>query len=102
MSSAEAPRDNVRPKDYQEKFKARRTYTEYTECVSFLHGTVSVADQHPYSPCEDASKASLKCMDHNEYNRDRCIEFFLAYRECKKEWINKRKEDRQAGRPAPH
>lgn len=39
------------------------------------------------SPCEQAAKASLSCMDRNDYNRDNCMDFFQAYRDCKKAWV---------------
>ncbi|KAG1881262.1 hypothetical protein F4604DRAFT_1578153 [Suillus subluteus] len=46
-------------------------------------------------------KASLSCMDRNDYNRDKCMDFFQAYRDCKKAWLEQRREDRRAGRPTP-
>ncbi|KAG8220940.1 hypothetical protein J3R82DRAFT_2445, partial [Butyriboletus roseoflavus] len=54
-----------------------------------------------YSPCEDASKASLACMDQNGYNRDKCMEYFQAYRDCKRAWLDQRRADRQRGRQTP-
>lgn len=39
------------------------------------------------SPCEHAAKASLSCMDRNDYNRDNCMDYFQAYRDCKKAWV---------------
>ncbi|KIJ65694.1 hypothetical protein HYDPIDRAFT_110841 [Hydnomerulius pinastri MD-312] len=86
MSSEEpqpSPQDTIKPKDYHAKFTARKSYSQYTD------------------PCEDASKASLTCMDRNEYNRDKCMEYFEAYRECKKTWLAQRRSDRQRGRPTP-
>ncbi|KAJ3483107.1 hypothetical protein NLI96_g6534 [Meripilus lineatus] len=29
-----------------------------------------------------------------------CLEYFQAYRDCKKAWIEQRKADRRAGRPS--
>lgn len=73
-----------------------------------------------FSPCEQAAKASLSCMDRNGYNRDKCMDFFQAYRDCKKAWVRylasgtccessiliffqleQRREDRRAGLPTP-
>ena len=33
------------------------------------------------------AKASYKCMDDNSYNRDACLEYFKAYKECKKQMV---------------
>ena len=41
----------------------------------------------PYSPCKAASKASMDCLDKNDYDRDKCLEYFQAYRDCKKAWV---------------
>ncbi|KAF8552411.1 hypothetical protein OG21DRAFT_125841 [Imleria badia] len=78
-----SPQQNVKPKDYYAKFSARKTYTEYTD------------------PCEEASKASLACMDQNGHNRDKCMAYFQAYRDCKRAWIDERRADRQRGRQTP-
>lgn len=39
------------------------------------------------SPCEEAAKASYKCLDRFDYDRDKCTDFFQAYRDCKKSWV---------------
>ncbi|KAI6117434.1 cysteine alpha-hairpin motif superfamily [Pisolithus croceorrhizus] len=62
------PDVNAKPKDYHSKFTARTTYSKHTD------------------PCEDAAKASLKCMDRNQYDKDKCQDFFQAYRDCKRAW----------------
>ena len=33
------------------------------------------------------AKASYKCMDDTNYNRDACLEYFKAYKECKKQMV---------------
>ena len=38
------------------------------------------------APLQEA-KASYKCMDDNNYNRDACLEHFKAYKECKKRMV---------------
>ncbi|KAI6154311.1 hypothetical protein EDD17DRAFT_1738299, partial [Pisolithus thermaeus] len=63
------PDVNAKPKDYHSKFTARTTYSKHTD------------------PCEDAAKASLKCMDRNQYDKDKCQDFFQAYRDCKRAWV---------------
>jgi len=39
------------------------------------------------SPCAEASKASMDCLNRHDYDRDKCLNFFQAYRDCKKEWV---------------
>ncbi|EIW58656.1 uncharacterized protein TRAVEDRAFT_87082, partial [Trametes versicolor FP-101664 SS1] len=50
------------------------------------------------SPCAEASKASMDCMNHNDYDRDQCLDYFQAYRDCKKAWQTQLKADRRAGK----
>ncbi|KAI0731178.1 hypothetical protein C8Q76DRAFT_717900 [Earliella scabrosa] len=49
-------------------------------------------------PCAEASKASMDCMNHHDYDRDKCLDYFRAYRDCKKAWMEQRKADRRAGK----
>lgn len=51
-------------------------------------------------PCEDARKDSMRCLDKNNYDRDACTDFFKSYRECKKKWLDQRRQDRRDGREA--
>jgi len=37
-------------------------------------------------PCSLESKASLKCMEDNSYNRGACLNHFENYKACKKFW----------------
>lgn len=46
-----------------------------------------VCNEWKYSPCEEASRASMACLNRNDYNRDKCLDFFQAYRDCKKAWV---------------
>lgn len=39
----------------------------------------------------------MKCLDKNGYDRDKCTDFFRAYKECKKQWLEDRREDRRNG-----
>lgn len=41
-----------------------------------------------YDPCAEASKMSMKCLERNNYDKDMCIEYFKAYKECKQEWVS--------------
>ncbi|KAG8812721.1 Mitochondrial copper homeostasis protein [Serendipita sp. 400] len=49
-------------------------------------------------PCLAASQASMECLNRHDYNRDDCLEYFRAYRECKAAWLKQRREDRRSGR----
>ena len=39
------------------------------------------------SPCEAAAKASMDCLEQNDYKRSQCLHVFEAYKECKKTWV---------------
>jgi len=73
-----APEDNVKPLDYKEQFSGRVT-------SKFI------------DPCAAASKASMDCLNRNDYDRDSCLDYFQAYRDCKNTWIKQKKQDRRAG-----
>ncbi|KAI0343237.1 hypothetical protein BDW22DRAFT_1329085 [Trametopsis cervina] len=73
------PLDNVTPTPYMDKFKDRPK-SKFVD------------------PCEEAAKASYACLNRFDYDRDKCTDFFQAYRDCKKSWIEQRKADRRAGR----
>ncbi|KAK7686411.1 hypothetical protein QCA50_010635 [Cerrena zonata] len=74
------PYENAKPQDYKDSFNKDRPMTKFVD------------------PCKAASKASMDCLDKNNYDRDKCLEYFQAYRDCKKAWMEQRKADRRAGR----
>ena len=136
-----APEANVKPLDYKEQFSVRamaislstRAHASFPDLtgparqlqvhrVRVLHTLVARCNLNAdvcmcCSPCADASKASMDCLNRNDYDRDACLAYFQAYRDCKSTWvssgvrvftvvprltpaqINQRKEDRRAGRP---
>lgn len=51
-----------------------------------------------YDPCEESRQASISCMLRNQEDKLVCQEFFDAYRECKKDFFEKRKKDRLQGK----
>ncbi|KAK6458924.1 uncharacterized protein RJT20DRAFT_10471 [Scheffersomyces xylosifermentans] len=51
-----------------------------------------------YDPCEESRQASMNCLLRNPNDRLICQDFFDAYRECKKDFFNKKKKDRREGR----
>ena len=45
--------------------------------------------------CKEARDASFKCLTDNGYDNSKCEDYFKAYKECKKEWLQaKRKQNR--------
>ncbi|KIP09997.1 hypothetical protein PHLGIDRAFT_115813 [Phlebiopsis gigantea 11061_1 CR5-6] len=71
------PLDNVTPKPYKEVFK-NRPETKFVD------------------PCADASKASMACLNKNNFDKEKCTAYFQAYRDCKRAWLEQRKADRKA------
>ena len=54
----------------------------------FMSAETRYMNNIPSSPCEAAAKASMDCLDKNNYKRSRCIPLFEAYKECKKTWVS--------------
>ncbi|KAI0792101.1 cysteine alpha-hairpin motif superfamily [Abortiporus biennis] len=73
------PYEHATPQHYEKKFKNRKV-SEFVD------------------PCEKAAKASMDCLNRNDYNRDSCTDYFQAYRDCKKTWMEQLKADRRAGK----
>ncbi|GAP92058.1 putative cytochrome c oxidase-assembly factor cox-23 [Rosellinia necatrix] len=48
-----------------------------------------------FDPCQEAASKSIQCLNRNSGDRTMCGDYFEAYRACKKEWINKRKEEKK-------
>eukprot|EP00891_Asterochloris_glomerata_P005045 jgi/Astpho2/5045/Aster-x0232 len=46
------------------------------------------------APCSELYQASLKCLDKNNYTREACVEHYKAYKNCKQQEIETRKERR--------
>lgn len=51
-----------------------------------------------YDPCEESRMASMDCLYRNQQDKYACQEFFDAYRECRKDFFRKRKQDRIQGK----
>ncbi|KAJ2076620.1 hypothetical protein H4R24_005593 [Coemansia sp. RSA 988] len=49
-------------------------------------------------PCAIEAKASFKCLDENNYKKSTCDDYFYAYKECKKLWMEERKKAKLEGR----
>jgi hypothetical protein len=65
----------------------KRTVTsEFAECDLLSFPLLPLSDSRS-SPCAEASKASMDCLNRHDYDRDKCLDFFQAYRDCKKAWV---------------
>ncbi|CAG8438642.1 4864_t:CDS:2 [Funneliformis caledonium] len=48
-------------------------------------------------PCKEESINSMKCLDKYNYDKGKCKDLFVLYRECKKKWLEERRELRRKG-----
>ncbi|KZW00003.1 hypothetical protein EXIGLDRAFT_667838 [Exidia glandulosa HHB12029] len=85
MSSPEkpapSPQDNVKPENYKDMFDGRPVITRFID------------------PCENAARAAEECM-MSTGNREKCLDFFQAYRDCKGTWLEERR-NRHRPKPPP-
>ncbi|KAK7512205.1 cysteine alpha-hairpin motif superfamily [Phyllosticta citriasiana] len=64
------------------------------------YGTDAAATTHSkslseyYDPCQEAASRSIRCLHRNGGDRDLCSDYFQAYRDCKKQWMEARKKSR--------
>uniref|UniRef100_A0A8C8W9K8 Coiled-coil-helix-coiled-coil-helix domain-containing protein 7 n=1 Tax=Panthera leo TaxID=9689 RepID=A0A8C8W9K8_PANLE len=49
------------------------------------------------NPCLSESDASTRCMDENNYDREKCSTYFLKYKNCRKFWNSVMIQRRQNG-----
>ncbi|KAL1921401.1 uncharacterized protein VTP21DRAFT_11117 [Calcarisporiella thermophila] len=49
-------------------------------------------------PCTAETKASMQCLDDNNYDRSKCEEYFKQYRDCKKRWFEERRRLKREGK----
>ncbi|BFZ62849.1 Mitochondrial copper homeostasis protein [Saitoella coloradoensis] len=47
------------------------------------------------NPCSEASKAAMKCLDQNDYDKSLCGSYFAAVRQCRKIWSDERKREKR-------
>jgi len=50
-----------------------------------------------YDPCEESRQASINCVLRNQDDRLVCQDFFDAYKECKKDFFDKKRRDKMSG-----
>ncbi|KAK4462602.1 hypothetical protein QBC42DRAFT_267574 [Cladorrhinum samala] len=46
-------------------------------------------------PCQEAAARSIRCLHRNAGDRTMCSDYFQAYRDCKKAWIERRKQEKK-------
>ncbi|KAK3984113.1 hypothetical protein QBC44DRAFT_337595 [Cladorrhinum sp. PSN332] len=46
-------------------------------------------------PCQEAAAKSIRCLHRNAGDRTMCSDYFQAYRDCKKLWIEKRRVEKK-------
>lgn len=51
-----------------------------------------------YDPCEESRQASINCILRNQEDRSVCQDFFDAYRDCKRDFFKKKRDDRRQGK----
>lgn len=51
-----------------------------------------------YDPCQECRQASLDCVLRNQEDRTVCQDFFDAYKECKKDFFDKRRAEKRVGK----
>ncbi|KAG0055728.1 Mitochondrial copper homeostasis protein [Gryganskiella cystojenkinii] len=69
--------------------------TSDEEIKEFNKGYYSKAQSQYLDPCQAQTKASMKCMEANNFDKKRCTRFFKDYSDCKKKWLESLREDRR-------
>ncbi|CAN8002107.1 unnamed protein product [Ixodes hexagonus] len=57
----------------------------------------NATSQEQNNPCLKEQRLSLKCLDENGYDKDKCTFFFVNYNVCQKFWLSVMKERRVLG-----
>ncbi|KAI0005833.1 cytochrome c oxidase-assembly factor cox-23, mitochondrial [Xylariaceae sp. FL0662B] len=48
-----------------------------------------------FDPCQEAAAKSIRCLNRNGGDKQMCSDYFEAYRACKKEWTDRRNEEKK-------
>ncbi|KLU92392.1 hypothetical protein MAPG_11338 [Magnaporthiopsis poae ATCC 64411] len=54
-----------------------------------------------YDPCQEAASKSIQCLNRNGGDRTMCQDYFQAYRDCKKNWTTRRRNEVEKSDPTP-
>lgn len=46
-------------------------------------------------PCSEAMEASYKCLTENDFDHSKCEDYFSAYKECKKRWLQAKRKQKK-------
>ncbi|EEQ34378.1 cytochrome c oxidase-assembly factor COX23 [Microsporum canis CBS 113480] len=65
-------------------------YMSPSRCL-YNHLSSSKSASEYMDPCQEFADRSIKCMRRNNGDRDMCTDYFQAYRDCKKAWLNQKK-----------
>jgi len=65
-----------------------RIVTSDDEIKEFNKGYYQKAQSQYLDPCQAQTKASMKCMEANNFDKRRCTRFFKDYSDCKKKWVS--------------
>ncbi|KAK3839227.1 MAG: hypothetical protein JOS17DRAFT_770335 [Linnemannia elongata] len=72
-----------------------RIVTSDEEMKEFNKGYYAKAQSQYLDPCQAQTKASMKCMDENGFDKKKCTRFFKDYSDCKRKWLETLREDRR-------
>ncbi|KAF9207814.1 Mitochondrial copper homeostasis protein [Haplosporangium sp. Z 27] len=86
---------NGGPKPRGPRRRHEHIKTSDEELKEFNKNYYSKAQSQYLDPCQAQTKASMKCMDENNYDKRRCTRFFKDYSDCKKKWMETLREDRR-------
>ncbi|BGP15820.1 hypothetical protein JCM10213_005696 [Rhodosporidiobolus nylandii] len=78
--TSDGPPTGAKPDDYTTVLRGREAHSKFAD------------------PCSRAREESMNCLNENAYDKAKCTTFFQAYRDCKKTWLEQRREDRRQGR----
>ncbi|KAG0636967.1 cytochrome c oxidase-assembly factor cox-23 [Tuber brumale] len=53
------------------------------------------ASSQYFDPCQEAANRSIRCLNRNAGDRTMCFDYFQAYRDCKKKWVDDMKEEKR-------
>ncbi|TID28946.1 hypothetical protein CANINC_002214 [Pichia inconspicua] len=96
IESTDLPTEFVKKKD--DKIEEVRFYPDKPTQRVHKDRFIIKEPSRYYDPCAESSKMAIRCMEnHDEDYKDVCAEYFKAYRECKKEWMEQRKRDNRNG-----
>lgn len=66
--------------------------------VKHKYAWISKEPSKFYDPCQECRKASLDCIMRNQKDRLVCLDFFEAYRDCKKDFFANRAKEKRLGK----